>query len=294
MTEALIGLLVCSRPRTDGGCGSCPDCRMTAAGSHPDVLRLEGTGQRFGIDQVRRIQAALAYRPRGDRHIFVVDPADQLTTEAANALLKTLEEPQGKAVFFLLSPCPERIPLTVRSRCIRVPFRRLSRDEIRRGLETMGYMGPEAEVAAALAEGSLGCALEIVRGKQHLLVRDEMIDLAQRAPAMRPAEITVIARKIGTRDALEERLRTLLVWYRDVLLWRETGETGLLVNADRLDEIRGAGTRYSAGELAGIIRSIDEAIKMLAANGNPRLIVEVLLLALSGRKCSGGRGVVGG
>lgn len=268
---------------------------MAAAGSHPDVLRLEGADQRFGIDEVRRVQAALCYKPRGPRHIFMVNPADQLTTEAANALLKTLEEPQGKAVFLLLSAYPERILPTVRSRCVRIPFRRLSRDEIRRGLETMGYMGPEAQVAAAWAEGSLGRALEMAEGKQDLAVREEMVGLALKMRTMRPADIASVAGKIKTRAALEERLRALLVWYRDVLFWRETGEPDLLVNIDRLDRIREAGALYTSKDLEGIIRSIDDALKRLGANGNPRLIAEGLLLGLSRkRQAGGGRDSVGG
>lgn len=283
LAQVLVGWLACSRPGPDGACGECPDCRMTVAGTHPDVQRPGDADGSLGIREVRQALAALAYRPRGRRHIVLISPADQLTTQAANALLKTLEEPPGAAVFILTTAHPERLPLTVRSRCIRVPFRRLARDEIRRGLETMGYTGPEAETAAALAEGSLGRALEIMGGGDHLAIRDEMAALARRMHTLRPAEIAVIAHRMGTRAALEARLPALLTWYRDVLLLRETGAPDLLVNADRVDWLREMGARSAAGELARMVRRIDEALGMLRGHGNPRLIAEVLLLGLSGR-----------
>lgn len=284
LAEITIGFAVCARPGPEAPCGLCPDCRMAAAGVHPDVRRLDGAEGRLGINEVRGAQAALAYRPRGPGHVLLIDPADQLTLEAANALLKTLEEPEGAPLFILVSAYPERIPLTVRSRCVRIPFRRLTREEIQRGLEMMGYMGPEAGVAAALAEGSLGRAREMADGKEHLAIRDEAVALARRIPGLRPAEISVIARQMGTRAAMEKRLRALLVWYRDVLFWGETGAPDLVVNTDRLDQIGEAAARHTARELAGMIGRIDEALRMLGAYGNPGLIAEVLLLGLSGKR----------
>lgn len=285
----LISLLVCARPGPEGACGVCPGCRMRAAGTHPDVRLLEEEGA-FGIDAVRYLQAGLAYRPRGGRHILLINPADRLTTEAANALLKTLEEPQGDAVFILLSAFPERLPPTVRSRCLRIPFRRLRRDEIQRGLESMGYKGAEAELAAALARGSLGRALAIAAGDEHLAVRDEMAALARRMPGLRPAEIAAAAEKMGDRASLARRLPALLTWYRDLLLWAETGRPDLLVNADRLADIREAAAHYTTRELADMLRLIDKSLRRLGAHGNPRLIAEVLLLGLSrGRRADVGK-----
>ncbi|MDA8096426.1 MAG: DNA polymerase III subunit delta' [Clostridia bacterium] len=282
MAQVLMRRLVCRAPNRDGACGTCPDCRMFEAGTHPDVHRLQSPDDKsFGIDEVRRLQGVLSYTPYGRTHVSCVAPADRLTIQAANAFLKTLEEPPGKAVFILVSAYPERIPPTVLSRCVRIPFRRLSREEIIGSLERMGYMGPQIRTAAALAEGSLAKAVELVSGAWNPLVRDEMISLAGRARSLRTVDIADLGQEMGSRAVLEECLRTLVAWYRDLLMWLETAEEAVIVNADRLSEVRTAAEGYSARELVQIITKVENALQKLGANGNPRLIIEVLLLNLA-------------
>jgi len=284
MAEVLMRRLVCRAPELDEPCGACPDCRMFEAGTHPDVHRVGNPDDKsLGIDAVRRLQGVLSYTPYGRTHVTYVAPADRLTLQAANAFLKTLEEPPGRAVFILVSAYPERIPPTVLSRCVRIPFRHLSSEEIIGSLGTMGYMGPEVRTAAAFAEGNLAKAVELVSGAWSPQVRDEVISLAKRARSLGTVEVAALAQEMASRAVLEERLRMLAAWYRDLLMWLETADEVLVVNADRLSEIRSAAQGYSARELVQIITRIENALQRLEGNGNPRLIAEVLLLGLAAR-----------
>lgn len=134
----LSNALLCPTPATDGdACGTCPACRMAAAGSHPDqhVVTPEEPGKAIRIDAIRQItgRSVLAAQEDGYR-VFVIHPADAMNRAAANALLKTLEEPPARSLLILVSSNPDRLPATIRSRCQTLAFRRPPADLVREWL----------------------------------------------------------------------------------------------------------------------------------------------------------------
>lgn len=131
--------LVCTAPQPDGdACGECAACRQRQAGSHPDLHRLEpeAPGRPIKIDAVRGLTAksVLAAQPAGFR-VFVINPADAMNRPAANALLKTLEEPTPRTILVLVSAHPDRLPGTIRSRCQALTFRAPGPDSARAWLQ---------------------------------------------------------------------------------------------------------------------------------------------------------------
>lgn len=122
----LAAALACPSPSETGdACGACDACRQTAAGSHPDQLWVspEEPGKAIKIDAVRRLTArSVLAAQRDGRRVIVIDPADAMNRSAANALLKTLEEPNSQTVLLLVSSQPDRLPATIRSRCQVVAF----------------------------------------------------------------------------------------------------------------------------------------------------------------------------
>ena len=122
--------LLCSEPVQGDACGVCRGCLLTAAGSHPDLvelgfgLRRDGTPRtEIVVDQIRELSARLAMRSQlGGWQVACIDPADAMNAAAANALLKTLEEPAAQTMLILLADAPWRLPATIRSRCQRVEF----------------------------------------------------------------------------------------------------------------------------------------------------------------------------
>jgi DNA polymerase-3 subunit delta' len=143
-------------------CGSCLSCRAVGTEAHPDCLLVapEERKKSISVDQARELGSWLWRSPsRGSRKAALVDPADALTTEAANALLKTLEEPPPGRIVVLIASRPGNLPPTVRSRCQHVAFGALSDDDVADVLRRNGWPAQAARQAAALAEGSPGVAL---------------------------------------------------------------------------------------------------------------------------------------
>ena len=153
--------------RTDG-CGTCRSCRTIArtergeGAGHPDLSLVEPLPESkrrvIKIEQVRELIRRVPFPPiEAAFRVVILDPADGLGEEAANALLKTLEEPSSRTRFLLLSSRPDAVLTTIVSRCQRMAFGRLSDDEVRRGLvERLGATPEAAEAAVGLAGGSLG------------------------------------------------------------------------------------------------------------------------------------------
>ncbi len=155
---ALARALLC---QTGQGCGDCAPCRKVDHNNHPDIHFLDADGTAIKIDQVRALQQQLSLRALEGRYkICLIDGAEQFNPAAANALLKTLEEPQPNTVIILLSSHPEKLLTTIKSRCQRLPFQRLPKQRMTDILANrLNLPETEAAVLAALSEGSFKKAL---------------------------------------------------------------------------------------------------------------------------------------
>src|SRR6185436_12753361 len=126
-------------------CGVCASCLEISAGSSPDVIEIDAASNR-GINEMRELREAVRYRPARDRYkVFIVDEAHQITSEAFNALLKTLEEPPEWVVFILCTTESHKIPTTIASRCQQFSFRSVDFDEL---LARMDWIAKEEGIVA--------------------------------------------------------------------------------------------------------------------------------------------------
>ena len=156
--------LLCSDGEDGNACGRCRSCLLIEAGSHPDMLGLSFGLRRDGtprteivVDQIRELSARLAMRSQmGGWQVVTIDPADAMNAAAANALLKTLEEPATQTMLILLADAPWRLPQTIRSRCQRVEFQLPDPAVALAWLQAQGL--PEAQAALAAAGGNPGLA----------------------------------------------------------------------------------------------------------------------------------------
>ncbi len=217
----LAKALNCAAPAAGGeACDACPSCRLVDRGAHPDVLAVGPEGRSLKIAQVREVERHVALTPyAGRRKVAILDAAEAMTEEAANAFLKTLEEPPGEAALVLVSAAPTGLRPTIRSRCQEVRFGPLPEDVVVALLAEAGIAPAETPRAAALGAGSLTLARawaeRFPRERQDEVLRETRAALAS------PGRALALARKLneeykGRRDLVPWLLLLLGAWARDL------------------------------------------------------------------------------
>jgi DNA polymerase-3 subunit delta' len=185
--DRFIKGLLCLEPVDGDACGQCRSCLLVAAGSHPDLVTLSFGLRKDGVqrseivvDQIRELSPRLAMRSQfGGWQVATIDPADVMNMAAANALLKTLEEPSAQTMLILLADAPWRLPQTIRSRCQRIEFHQPSTDEALAWLQAKSIRDPAGALAAA--GGNPGQAMAWARDgalDQRVEVRKDLAALA--------------------------------------------------------------------------------------------------------------------
>lgn len=280
--------LLCSRPAAGDACGTCRECRQVSGGNHPDFYHVDPAGSSIKIEQVREIQRRAPYRPyQGGRKVFLIRQAETMTAEAANCILKTLEEPPVDTVFILVSSRPQVLLPTILSRCQAVYFKAMALPELVRGLvDLKGVSGQEARLYASLAGGSMGRALSYASGSL-LADRDGANALAGALWQCGPLEAVEMAEKASaSKPKALFTLDTLACWYRDLMVYREAGDDGVLFNTDRADTIKMEAGLFDTGRILEIIEEIESTKRKIEVNANTRLALETLFLRL-GRGSAG-------
>jgi DNA polymerase-3 subunit delta' len=283
---ALARLLECERraPESAEPCGECPACRRLAHGSHPDVRLIEPPeGKRtLGIEAVREVLRAASLAPtEGAWRVFLILTIERMTPEAANALLKTLEEPPPGVVLLLTSAEPEALLATILSRCQQVAMQPIAPDELADALVSGWQVSPtEARELAALANGRLGWA---IRALEHPELREQRAEQLGQLASLTTASRDARLRQAGTLASdVESARRTLelwMLWWRDVVL-AACGATNLATTGEARDRAERQGRALGEARARAFMHALLTAQAALDANANPRLTLEVLMLDL--------------
>ncbi|MEJ2519161.1 MAG: DNA polymerase III subunit delta' [Desulfuromonadales bacterium] len=280
MALALARAIVCEQQR---GCGNCLACRKIDHQNHPDLHILEPDGQSIKIDQVRALQRDLNLKPlEATGKICLVENAEAMTTGAANALLKTLEEPRGDTLLILLTDQPNALLETIRSRCQHLPFSRHPIARIQAELEKqLAIDTTESHVLAALSEGSFKKAF----GKDRELYLEQRRELLKTLTGLSSGSIVPLldfAEKLAAeKAALADILEIFQAFYRDVMMALEGRERDDIVNLDLLDKIRRVAQRETLATILGKLDALSAARRQLDRNVNRQLAMEVLLMKLA-------------
>lgn len=285
-------------------CGLCSSCQRILHGTHPDVVEVsletqaqalaQASGKPKGpapkelrIDTIREMQATVGLSPYSGRwKVYIIGDADRLNEEAANCMLKTLEEPPQHTVLVLLASDESAVLPTVSSRCVQVPLRGLGREEIARALQSRwGLSDPQrAELFAALAGGRLGHAVGLMSTPDALASRrDYLQELSLLSKATIADRIEAAARYAkeltDDRTALFAMLQTWEAWWRDVLV-AGARASELVANVDQSQALGAAAGRHSPAKAAEAIGLIADTRLQLQENVNPRLALESLALKM--------------
>ncbi len=274
-------------------CGECSACKKIAAGKHCDVqiLALNQNGSddlkektEIGIDLIKDMLHSASLPPfEGDCRVYIIDEAANLSMEAANRLLKTLEEPVGKVLFILLTANIGLIPVTVVSRCQKLKLSRLKTAEVETALiERWQVEAEKARLLSRLSHGCLGWAVEASQKSDLATERDaqfeKMLTIVGGGYSERFAAASQIAQQFGRkRETVYETLDTWAGWWRDVLL-AKTGCRAAIVSIDFESALAEMAGVYSLVQITSIIHYLMEAGQQLKQNANSRLVLEALML----------------
>ncbi len=274
-------------------CQDCIQCRRISSGHHADVrligLRRQEEGSRrreLGISEIRSVTNQSHLKPyEGASRVFIFEDAETMSEEAANALLKTLEEPPPQTLLILLTSQEDRLLPTIKSRCSRIELKPMAEDPLARYLEeTRGVETEQAPLLARLSKGCLGWALTALEDPLVLERRttelDRLIGLLGATVEQRFHAASDVA-NLYYRDR-EEALETLdiwLSWWRDLLVLRETG-LEWVYNQDYSEQLQEWKSAYTPGQIAGFIGAMARTVEALNSNVNARLALESLMLSL--------------
>jgi DNA polymerase-3 subunit gamma/tau len=265
----------CKKLSADGEpCCECESCRAITAGDHLDVMEIDAASNR-GIDQIRELKSHVGLASfTGGVKLYILDEVHMLTMEAFNALLKTLEEPPRSVMFVFATTEPHKVPVTIRSRCLHIPFHRISTEDMAAHLTNIASMeGFEAEESALWeisrnADGALRDAISMTEqalamgsGKVSSGAVRAMLGGGSRAEMERlvsslrdnPASSPVILREILGRGVSPERfLSALYPVFRDMWvysLWGERAAEGITTSPDELDYLRSEVPKWDSSKL---------------------------------------------
>ncbi len=280
-------------------CGVCDSCQKIALAKHADVqiigLTRDGNSAEtkprveISIDQIRQMQHSASLPPfEGRCKVFIIDGAELLSNEAANCLLKTLEEPVGKIIFVLLTTNERLLPATVISRCQRLELPPLAATEVEATLNSRWGVEPQkARLLARLSHGCLGWALSAAHNGGLLERRtermDRLLNVIDADCEERFAYATQLAAQFSqNRGLVQEILDLWLDYWRDLLLIK-AGCDDTITNADMLATLVDQAKGYSLVQVKSFINSLQAAEEQLRQNANPRLVLEVLVLSIPRR-----------
>jgi len=278
----LAQALNCSEPLAPGDpCGSCRDCKQIEAMQHPDmsVIQAETEGGILKVEQVREVQRTLNLKPYQSKYRVVLFLRFQEANDnAANALLKTLEEAPAHAILLLTADTPEQLLPTIVSRCEILRLRPLSIQAIEADLIKRGVDEERARLLAHISSGRPGYARKLVDDTTLLEKREERLnDLQTLLPAPRVEKFSYADKLAKDKDGMRQAIMIWLSYWRDVML-RVAGAETPLINIDRNMEIEFLAGRLDLSVARRVVGDLENALEKMDRNVNSRLLAEVLLL----------------
>lgn len=292
---ALTQALNCLEPADGEGCGLCRACRrFTQKGGFEDLVIVEAEKKTVGIDQIRDIERRLGFKSHFGRvRVTVVREAEQMTEEASNAFLKTLEEPPPGNILILNVMDPSHLLPTIVSRCQKVAFQPIPASLMAPWLAANKGMEEEnALLLAKLSEGSLGKAIDMWEGN-YLERRKDYISKVMRLPALSDQDTLQLAVDLARKGKKDSEggaergggeipllLGLWKTWIRDLLVLKAGGSQEWLIHSDYSGPLKKASETRTIDSLLAALHLLSQAEKDLSRTRNPDLMMENLLLAL--------------
>lgn len=294
--EALAAALLCNDSENGVPCGHCASCMGLLNGTHPDFYRIvpmtkneyEGKAEKsvaakriIRMEQMRDMQEKASRVPvLSERNVIMLEAVDTMRQEAANAILKTIEEPEGPVVFIMLTSHPSALLDTIRSRCMTVEFGILSDEDVRGYLQAQGIPEFKAKMLASLADGSIGRAMALQ--DEHLQeIHSKANQLIKNIDTMTLEQIWQMGEQLDkwSRDDLREWLNFLAMLLRDMLVLHSGSAAGLY-NQKEAQELGSMLGRFSNRKVDNMLNLVLACQYRMRQNVNIRLTMEAFLIRL--------------
>lgn len=262
-------------------CGQCRSCKKAIVGAHPEIRVINPSKMLIRIDQIRSLCAELGLKSdEASRRFIVFAGANRMNAEAANALLKILEEPPEHTVFVLVAPDTSDLLPTIVSRCQHIRFNPIAPKDLETYLtDQCGKDHQQAMIIASLARGSLGRAKDMAGQdwtERRRFIIDQLRCLQQQPRGFRHVLAEILA---GDKDRLEGIFEIMKNWYRDLAVIKSAPEQ--IYNRDIIDQVRAGRSEIPMDALLEISDALAAAEKAMESNANTRLVIDKLIERLA-------------
>lgn len=304
--KIMARLLNCEQPVNGEPCGKCENCRQIADGTSMDVYEIDAASNR-GIDEIRELRDTVKFAAAGGLYkVYIVDEVHMLTTEAFNALLKTLEEPPEKVVFILATTEPHKVPTTIKSRCQRYDFKRIPAAVIEARLQDIAERSRISVTREALsiiareADGGMRDALslmdqcitlcsgttvtaELVNNSLGIVSREAIEGILTAIGKKNPiVVIDAVGKLLNEGKDLKQLIVMLQTALRQTMVYQAVGANGFSdISEEELAGLERLAKLFSLDEFIPLIEKLHDTLGELRWTEEPRLAVESALLTLS-------------
>ena len=266
-------------------CNHCHSCKQAESGNHPDIITVtHDKPNTISVDDIRvQVNNTIDVKPyQGPYKIYIIPEADKMTVQAQNALLKSIDEPPMYAVILLLTENAELLLPTINSRCVMLKLRNIKDTQIKKYLmENLEIPDYKADMCTAFAQGNMGRAIMLANSDHFNEIREEAVQLLKHISEMELNEIVAAVKNISVyKLEITDYLDIIMIWYRDVLLYKATKEIDKVVFKDQLQSIKEQARKSSYEGIELILESLEKAKARLKANVNFDLVMELLFLTI--------------
>jgi len=269
--------LNCTEVKEDS-CDHCVSCRRIDDENHTDVRIIRPEGAKLKIEQMRFLKRQGSYKAlESEYKIYIIAEADKMTIEAANSMLKTIEEPSGDTLFILLTSNYNSILPTIRSRCQLIRFSLVSQKLIQEGLmKQLGIPESNTKILAIRSQGKPGKALKMAHEKSKEL-DDETSWVLPILTQRDKGRLLQAFKRAEEMSKIEDSPDVILSWYRDLLMIKNGCPKHLLIHNDENNQLEQIAQSYSVIELENLITMTLNIQNLIQRNINPVLAMEVMM-----------------
>ena len=284
LAEAFAMALQCETGGTDG-CMECHSCKQAMNHNQPDIIYVSHEKPNtISVDDIRsQVNNDIGIKPYSSKYkIYIVDEAEKMNVQAQNALLKTIEEPPAYAVILLLTTNADTFLPTILSRCVTLNIKVVPDEKIKKFL-MKEYQIPDyqADVCVAFAQGNVGKAIQLAVSSDFNELKAAVLQLMKRLDDIEIYEMGAAIKQINEyKLTINDYFDLMMIWYRDILLFKATGDVNGLIFKDEVYDIKRQEEKSSYRGIENILEALHKAQIRLNANVNFDLVIELLLLTI--------------